>query len=359
MPVDYEACRDLLGRQFVAVSKATIEGTRSAPPAALDGPLRTLFESGTQSYREALLGCALAWWCDQTIDITLPYVSLGDSAFNGRTLDERVVNPFLLDNRIPSSRGPYLAVFRRSVIFNADTRSGLRDRVGYDAFLNLIGHVRTLDKGGVVQFIDQMLFRFYDLREASQVQIARLSRISLEQITTLMHRLIAVPSGGRFPMYLVEAALHSIRERFNLDWEIEVQGINVADAAGGAGGDVTVRENKAIAFAAEVTEREVSAERVVATFQTKIAPNAIADYLFLVTDGVSEQARTQAQTYFAQGHEVNFIQITDWIRQTLVTVGTAGREAFFATLTGRLADEETPVAMKTAWNDQVDQLTRA
>ena len=358
MLVDYEATRALLDKQFAAVSKAAIQGRRPAAPAVVAGPLKTLFGSGTQSYREALLGCALARWCDQQIDITLPYANLGDLAFNGRTLDEKVVNPFLHTNRIPSSRGPYLAVFRRSVVFNADTRSGLRDKSGYDAFLTLVKHIRTLNKRGVVSFIDQLLFHFYDLREASQVPIAHLSRISLEQIAMLMHRLIAIPSGGRFPMYLVEATLKGIHQRFNLDWEIEVQGINVADAPGGVGGDVTVREQGAIAFAAEVTEREVSPERVVATFQTKIAPNAIADYLFLITDGVAEQARAQAQSYFAQGHEVNFIQITDWIHQTLVTVGAAGREAFFAALMERLVDEETPTAIKTAWNDEVDRLTR-
>ena len=358
MPIDYEASRVLLDKQFAAVSKSAIQGARPVTPTMLDGPLKALFASSTQSYREALLGCALARWCDRQIDITLPYANLGASAFNGRTLDEKVVNPFLHDNHIPSSRGPYLAVFRRSVVFNLDTRSGLRDKAGYDAFLTLIELIRTLTRKDVVNFIDQLLFRFYDLREASQVPIAQLSRISLEQIATLMHRLIAIPSGGRFPMYLVEAALVGIRERFKLGWEIEVQGINVADAPGGAGGDVTVREGGVIAFAAEVTEREVNSERVVATFQTKIAPNAIADYLFLITDGVAEQARIQARSYFAQGHEVNFIQIKDWIHQTLVTIGAAGREAFFAALMGRLADEETPTVMKTAWNDEVDRLTR-
>ena len=360
MPVDYESSRALLDERFAAASEAAIQGTRSATAGELADAFQQLFASGTQSFREALLGCALAWWCDPEIDIMLPYVNMGDAAFNGRTLDERVVNPFLHDNRIPSSRGPYLAVFRRSVAFNApSTRIGIRDKASFDVFLLLIEHIRALNKDEVVEFIDRLLFHFYDLREASQIQIARLGRISLEQIATLMNRLIAIPSGGRFPMYLVEAALKGIRERFNLGWEIEVQGINVADAAGGAGGDVTVRENGAIAFAAEVTEREVSAERVVATFQTKIALNAIADYLFLITDGVAEQARTQARAYFMQGHEVNFIQITDWIHQTLVTVGAAGRAAFFAALMERLEDEETPTALKTAWNAEVDRLTRA
>lgn len=360
MPVDYGASQTLLNERFAAISEAAMQGTRPTLAGGLAGAFEQLFTSRTQSFREALLGCALAWWCDPKIDILLPYANLGDAAFNGRTLDERVVNPFLHDNRIPSSRGPYLAVFRRSVAFNApSTRSGLRDKAHFDAFLSLIEHVRTLDEDGVVQFIDQLLFHFYDLREASHIQIARLGRISLEQIAMLMERLIATPSGGRFPMYLVEAALTGIRERFNLGWEIEVQGINVSDAAGGVGGDVTVRENGEIAFAAEVTEREVNSERVVATFQTKIAPNAIADYLFLITDGVSEQARIQARAYFVQGHEVNFIQITDWIHQTLVTVGTAGRAAFFTALMERVEDKETPTAVKSAWNREVDRLTRA
>ena len=359
MPVDHKASRTLLDERFVAVSEAAIQGTRPAHAEVLVDALHQLFASRTQSFREALLGCALAWWCDPDIDITLPYANLGAAAFNGRTLDEQVVNPFLRDNHIPSTNGPYLAVFRRSVVFNAATRSGLRDKSDYDAFLSLVEHIRTLDTDGTVAFIDQQLFHFYDLREASQVPIAKLSRISLEQIATLIDRLIAVPSGGRFPMYLVEATFLSIRERFNLNWEIEVQGINEADAAGGAGGDVTVSENGAIAFAAEVTEREVSAERVVATFQTKIALNAIADYLFLITDGVAEQARTQARAYFAQGHEVNFVQIANWIHQTLVTIGASGRAAFFTGLMERLEREETPTAMKTAWNTEVDRLTRA
>ena len=258
MPVDYDASRTLLEERFAAVSEAAIQGNRSECAEELVSAFRGLFATSTQSYREALLGCALAWWCDPEIDIQLPYVNLGGAAFNGRTLDERVVNPFLHHNRIPSSRGPYLAMFRRSVPFNASTRAGVRNKDLFDTFLSLIEHVQTLDTDGVILFIDQLLLHFYDLREKSQIPISRLGRISLEQISTLMNRLIATPSGGRFPMYLVEAAFIGISERFQLDWEIEVQGINVADAAGGAGGDVTVRENGEIAFAAEVTEREVN-----------------------------------------------------------------------------------------------------
>ena len=95
--------------------------------------VETLFSARTQSYREALLGCAIARNLNSAINLRHPYMNHGDGAFNGRTLDERVVNPFLQDRLALVSRGPYLATFRRSVKFIPETRSGLRDQAGYDA----------------------------------------------------------------------------------------------------------------------------------------------------------------------------------------------------------------------------------
>jgi hypothetical protein len=65
-------------------------------------------------------------------------VNQGDDAYNGRTLDEKVVNPFLHERRIPSSKGPFLAAFRRSVRFDESTREGLRDKESYGSLLSLI-----------------------------------------------------------------------------------------------------------------------------------------------------------------------------------------------------------------------------
>ncbi len=70
-----------------------------------------IFNSATQAYREVLIGCLLARHQDQSINLRQPYVNLGEHAFNGRTSDERVINPFLYEKRIPNSCGPYLSVF--------------------------------------------------------------------------------------------------------------------------------------------------------------------------------------------------------------------------------------------------------
>lgn len=357
MPIalDYPSCRGLLDRRFAAVVTDAARGRELAVPAEVE----RLFESPTQAYREVLLGVVLARWADRRIDITKPYAKQGADAFNGRSLDEEVVNPFLHDNRIPSSRGPFLGVFRRSVRYTPATREGLRDKEGYDALLRLIERLQAMeDEAEIVDLLDRVLGRFYALREEAQVSISRLQRISLEQAKALTTGLLAVPSGGRFPVMVVEATLTAINQRFELGWMIEVQGINVADAVGHAGGDIQVSLDGETVFAAEVTERPIGVDRVVATFQAKVAPNAIGDYLFLTTDGVDDQAKAQARAYFALGHEVNFINIADWVGHTLASLGPEGRMAFFGTMVELLDRDQTPVALKTAWNSEIDNLAR-
>jgi hypothetical protein len=168
---------------------------------------------------------------------------------------------------------------------------------------------------------------------------------------------LATPSGGRFPVLLILAAFQAIRDFFAVDWTVEFQGINVADAAAGASGDITLRSGERVLLAAEITERPVDRSRVVATFSTKIAPNAIEDYLFFVRFAdLDEAARTQTRQYFAQGHEVNFLEIKDWILMSLATMGTRGRTEFNQHLMELLDAPDIPQSLKMAWNAQVNRL---
>src|SRR5712692_8947844 len=100
-----------------------------------------------------------------------------------------------------------------------------------------------------------MLFKFALLREAAVVPLSRLQRISLDQYGSFISGLLGIPSGGRLPVLLVVAAFSTIKEFLSLDWDIVFQGINVADAAAGAGGDITITSGGRLLLAAEVTER--------------------------------------------------------------------------------------------------------
>jgi hypothetical protein len=361
MPIDYDAATALVERTFLEVEDDLIRQAEPAIPDEIRDPFGRIFASATQAYREGLMGCAIARIQDKTINIRLPYIKQGPNAYNGRTLDERVVNPFLHAHRVPCSKAPFLSTFRRGIQFDEGTLRGVRDAGGYRAFLALVGYLeRTTDDEALTEFIHYLLYKFARLREAADVPLSRLQRISLEQFETLLTSLLATPSGGLLPVVLVVAAFRTIKDYFALDWQIDYQGINVADAATGAGGDITITRGTNVVFAAEVTERPVGRARVAATFNTKIAPQAIEDYLFFVRpETLAEDARQQARQYFAQGHEVNFLEIKNWVLMALATMGRRGRDLFNGHLLAMIDDASVPRAVKVAWNDYIAALTDA
>jgi SacI-like restriction endonuclease len=357
-PVHYVTARTLLEREFSRVEEQVLNGQAPALPQELNKHFDAIFESSTQAYREVFLGCILARLNNPSIDIHKPYMSQGSNAYNGRTLDERVVNPFLHERRIPCSGGPFLSLFRRSVQFVRATSVGVKDREAFESFISLVDHVAgETDNEELLKILRYLFYRFIRLREASHITLSRLHRISLEQFDGLVGGLLATPSGGRLPVILVEAAFITITDTYDLNWRIEVQGINVADSAGGAGGDITIRKGDQIILTAEVTERSVNRSRVMATFQTKIAIGGIVDYLFLLTSPVGEEAIQQARQYFSQGHEINFVEIKNWIKAVLATVGIKGRGIFNRVLVERLDAADIPPALKVAWNEQVARIT--
>jgi hypothetical protein len=357
--LDLDVARATLETLFAEVQAEVLAGTTPPIDAALTPEFDQLFATNIQSYREGLLGLVLARMQSRAINVRWPYAQQGDNAFNARTLDETVVNPFFQEHRIPSSRGPYLAMFRRDFRFEPAQRGGQRNKVVFDAFLNLITALeQTDDDDNLRAFAAYSLYRFAKLREAADVPLSRLQRISLEQYSTLLGSLLELHSGGRLPVVLVVAAFRTIKEFFGKDWEIAFQGINVADGPTGVGGDITVTENGRVVFAAEVTERPLERARVVATFNAKISPNGIEDYLFFVPlETLSEEARQQARQYFAQGHEVNFLDVRVWVLSSLATMGRHGRELFNGHLLALMDDQAMPRQLKVAWNDRITALT--
>lgn len=357
MPIDHQKCRELLEEAFAQAEAAALQGSDPAIDGEIGGAFDAIFRSATQAYREVLVGCTLARLQDRAINIRQPYAGHGSAAFNGRTLDEEVINPFLQDKRIPSSRGPYLNVFRRSVQFDVATRSGLRDKRGYDSLLSLIYHLESLDKEEQLkEFLYYLMYRFVQLRESAVVPLSRLHRISLEQYDALISGLLSTASGGRLPVLLLVATFKTIKDHFGLDWEVTWQGINVADTAAGVGGDITIMSGGQLVMAAEVTERPLDRSRVVATFNVKIAPAGITDYLFFVRLRPDTEVMQQARLYFSQGHEINFLEIKSWILASLATIGSKGRATFNNELLRLLDAPDMPRVVKMKWNEQIANL---
>jgi hypothetical protein len=357
--INYDEARRVVEERFAEVEKFHLLDKTPTVPTEIDKACSVIFSSNTQAYREVLLGCILAKLADPRINIRQPYMEQSDNAFSGRTLDERVVNPFLQGAQVPSSQGPYLSVFRRNVQFDQSTRGGLRDKSGYDALLEVFGYIEAqTEPSKVGQLLDHVLYKFVALREEANIQIARLPRISLTQYGSLISGLLSTPSGGRIPVIVVVSMLRTIAKTFKLDWMIEYAGINVADAAAGASGDIAVISAGVPVMILEVTERPVEASRVQSTFRTKIATSGVVDYLFLVElERVSPDALEEARKYFAQGYEVNFIDVCTWVLMCLATLGVTGRSEYNKELTELFQAPELPKTVKAGWNAEVLKLT--
>lgn len=278
----------------------------------------------------------------------------GTNAFNGRTLDEKVVNPFLQEKSIPCSKGPYLSALRRNIRFEKETAKGLRDKEAFYAFLKFVDALAAANRRKAKTYLRYLMLAFVRLRESANIPIRKIGRLSLEQYGEIIDGLLATPSGGLLPVILAVAMFQTIKDCYALKWKIEWQGINVADSAAGVGGDITVKRGNEIVLVVEVTERPISRERVVSTFNTKISPSGLDDYLFFYTAvPPNPDARDAAKKYFAQGHDINFVPVRDWIMTTLTSIGPKCRAKYTANLLALLSRKEVPATIKQNWNDQI------
>lgn len=353
--IDYQNAQGLLLTLYQQVSDNITDDVKKVLSDNEEN-LDILFNSKTQSYREVLLGCALMHLIDPSVNVRLPYINHGEGSFNGRSLDEYSVNPFLQEQLFPCSKGPYLAAFRRSVKLIPETADGLRDKAGYSAMLALLEVIEECDtQDETKNFIMALLQRLIILRNAAQIPLARIGRFSIEQYNQLLTELVNHKSGGLLPVLITVAFFQMLAEQHSLDWEISWQGINVADNATGAEGDVTIKSAAGTTILAiEITERPLDQRRIVSTFNTKIILNDVREYLFIYTNTAPDDSAIQAaKNLFSQGYDINFANIVELIINNFLALPASARAIFTNKMLVLLATKEVPATVKVKWNDSV------
>lgn len=225
------------------------------------------------------------------------------------------------------------------------------------SYIDELKSATTVDN--IETLLRHLLSRFVMLRDRSKITLARINRLSLPQLNGLIVAMLNSKSGGRFPVLLSTAMLRTLKKQFNLPWNIDQQGINAADAASKSGGDIDVTdaETGKFVFSIEVTERIIDKSRVVSTFTSKISPHGIEDYLFFYSTSLPDKGALEvAKQYFAQGHDISFLNVEEWLRNSLAMVGSKGRTAFTNEFVDLLDQAEIPSEMKVLWNDLIKRL---
>ena len=321
--------------------------------AAAITAIERLFASVTQAYREALVGCAVARILDQGIDIRFPATEHGEHSFSGRSLADNVITPFLRSRAIPISASPYLSSLRGGAKFIEGGAPRIqRDKEGFSALVAAVDALRTLNEDEAMNYLRYLLRSFIQLRETGNIVLKRIAKPNLEQLSELIAGLLTVRSGGRISAFLAVAMFQTLSETHHLGWDVEFQGINVADRASGAVGDITIRKEGAIILGIEVTERPVDQGRVTLVFDQKVSPSGLEDYLFITTAQPDASARAAARSYTAVGHEMNFVPLAPWLVHNLSTVGPGGRALFQAKMIELV--QSAPSEIKVGWNKQMD-----
>jgi hypothetical protein len=347
----------LLSEVFPLAEDDNRDGVTLSQPAAVIAATERLFTSKTQAYRQALVGCAVARILDQTIDIRLPATEDGDASFSGRSLDEGAVIPFLRDRAVPiAAASPYLSSLRGGAKFVKGGEPRIqRDKEGFDALVAVVDYLQGLDADAVKTYLRYLLRCFIQLREAGNIPLKRIAKPNLEQLRSLVDGLLTVRSGGRIPALLATALFQTISECHALGWVVDFQGINVADKASGAVGDITISKDGAVILGVEVTERPISQARVALTFNEKVSPSGLTDYLFITTEKPKDDALAAARNYTGVGHEINFVLLAPWLIHNLATVGPKCRALFQTKMIELLGSQGVPAEVRVAWNDKMDE----
>ena len=157
------------------------------------------------------------------------------------------------------------------------------DMGGFDALVAVVDYLRVLGVDEAKRYLRYLLRQFVELREAGAIALKRIAKPNLDQLSNLINGLLTVKSGGRIPALLATALFQTISECHSLGWDVEFQGINVADKASGAVGDITILKEGTIVLGVEVTERPIDQARVALTFNQKVSPSGVGDYLFITT----------------------------------------------------------------------------
>jgi hypothetical protein len=347
---------ELLRELFELAEEDHRESAAVALPENIVAATGRLFRSETQAYREALVGCAIARILNQDIDIRFPATADGEHTFSGRSLADNVVTPFLRERAIPISASPYLSALRGGAKFMKGGEPRIqRDQQSFDALVSLVDYLRGLPAQEAKLYLRHLLRQFIELRESGSIALKRIAKPNLEQLARLIEGLLKVKSGGRIPAILATALFQTINECHALEWEIDFQGINVADKSSGAVGDITIRKGAAIILGVEVTERPIDQARVTLTFNQKVSPSGLADYLFVTTAKPEKEALDAARSYTGVGHEMNFVPLAPWLIHNLATVGPTCRATFQAKVIDLISAEGTSADLRVAWNSKMDE----
>ena len=341
--------------------QAALVAAPNEPDVTIDG----LCESPLVSIRYALLTQLLGKHADHRRDALClqrgpAEGAIEDGRWDPRSFCTAVVVPWVQtnDNVLGSSPDPYVnKPLRRRRL--DDWSVALRGRTTWENLVALLSDVQAKDdrshtEAVLRRCVNGIVRRYAKLNIAYAVP----NRISAVQCESALAQFIEDASGGEAPLIAATALFRIIGGRFSLFDSVSRQGINEADSATGASGDIQCSRGDPpeMVLSVEVKDRALTLVELNSSI-TKARQAGVTELLFAapaLAQADEANAEKRIHEEWAQGTNVYRLSLAELLRVALALAGEEARVILFREIGNEINATATQPALRTRWAEILD-----
>lgn len=339
-----------------------------------DPPFDDIHRSGLVSIRYALVTQLLGKFASPSRDILCLQRGQSEGAesagrWDPRSFCSKVIVPWVQDSDgvLGSSSDPYVSKpLRRGRL--DDWNTPLRQKSEWEKLVRILEEVQNLGDEAVIETTLRRCLRSIARRyQELQVSFPVPRRVSLEQTIEITDRFLSEKSGGERPLVVADALMRTVGKAFRLFDEVLRQGVNEADSASGAAGDIICIRNdeelslEEIVLVVEVKDRNLSLTELNASIE-KARKSNVSGLLFVVPGlEASEKSAIadRANREWTQGMNIYFGQLNDLMRAAFSFMNERFRTEFLREIgigINKLAVQPT---LRLVWSNLLSEIGNA
>lgn len=324
-----------------------------------DPVIEQLANSKGVAVRYALVTQLLGKVADPTRDMHSVQLAGGSpGTWDARSFSTAVVVPWVSENQyvLGTSAEPYASKPLRRERLEADMPN-VRYQADWNALVALFARLEAKGEEATKQTLRRVLRALVRRLAAQSFGYPIPQRISIRRLQEILDEFLGTASGGLRPQVVTTGLMRTVGEAFSLFAEVESQGINEADAAGGVPGDVICysrNDPEQICLVVEVKDRELTLGHIDATaVKAKQADVGLANILFAVP-GIREADRadiaSRVANEWAAGANLYATNIRALVDALFILLDESWRVRLVREIADELDRSQNQPARK-AWHD--------
>ncbi len=255
-----------------------------------------------------------------------------------RSFCNKVIVPWIQDSDsvLGTSTDPYVSKPLRRRRLD-DWSTPLRQRAEWESLVTILREVQNSESQAFIERTLRRCLRSIARRyQELQISFPVPHRASLQQTIAIADRFLSERSGGERLLIVADALMRTLGKAFGLFDEVLRQGVNEADAASNAAGDIVCLRNdderspERVVLAVEVKDRNLTLVELNASIQ-KARNRCVPVVLFLVS-GLEPADKDTMEKRIAEewslGTNIHFLSLKDLMRVSLCLVHERSRIEF-------------------------------